>query len=323
MILRKIVGRDIHEAMARVATEIGPDALILETRHEAGQTIIIAKRPDVGLPTMNRRTPAQRRERFVRSYKDGYRPLAEQMRDFGLSDFLIETLYKAVKGLGPWLLDKDCPYLGSIVKKVLAGLIPVKRAEDGKIVVLVGTTGVGKTTTLAKLAARDSLERGLSTAVITLDTFRVAAVEQLRTFTDMMGLPLRVVFTPRDMKQALAEFRHADKIFIDTTGRSPNDKSSIVAINGYLQDLDAELHLCVAAGSRRRDLELILKSYGCMKPQHIVMTKWDETTMPGETLSALIENNLVLSYITNGQRVPEDITCANAASLAELALEAA
>ena len=70
-------------------------------------------------------------------------------------------------------------------------------------------------------------------------------------------------------------------------------------------------------------MELILKSYGCMKPQHIVMTKWDETTMPGETLSALIENNLVLSYITNGQRVPEDITCANAASLAELALEAA
>lgn len=179
------------------------------------------------------------------------------------------------------------------------------------IFALVGPTGVGKTTTLAKLAARYSVQYRLPVALITADTFRIGAVGQLRTYSDLMRAPLEVAYTPQELAGHVD--RHRDKaiIFIDTPGRSPTDTEQLEVLRSFMAVLpNPHLQIAVAAGTLLADAQRIVERFSVVRPSGILLTKLDETTLLGPACALLAASGLPISYVTTGQRVPEDIEIA-------------
>lgn len=175
-------------------------------------------------------------------------------------------------------------------------------------IALVGPTGVGKTTTLAKIAASYLGRHSNSIALITIDTYRIAAVEQLKVYGEIMHLPVDVVISPEQLEQAIA--RHSDKelILIDTAGRSPRDSYCIDELAQFLRpELHIDKHLVLSAGTRENELLDTIESFNRLGLSNTIFTKTDECTSLGILLNIQIQNANPLSYVTNGQRVPEDL----------------
>ena len=195
--------------------------------------------------------------------------------------------------------------------------------KDGrpKIVALIGTTGVGKTTTIAKIAAKFVLERGISVALITADTYRISAVDQLKTYSDIIGLPLEIVYSPAELRPALRKHRGKKLILIDTAGRSQNNEYQMNELKEFLAaDPSIEKHLVLSATTKERDAEAILERFSACRPDRILLTKTDETESIGFIVNLLFDRRLALSYFTNGQSVPDDIEPAKPEALAKLML---
>lgn len=195
--------------------------------------------------------------------------------------------------------------------------------KDGrpKIVALIGTTGVGKTTTIAKIAAKYVLERGVSVALITADTYRISAVDQLRTYSDIIGLPLEIVYSPSELKPALRKHRDKKLILIDTAGRSQNNEYQMDELKEFLAvEPSIEKHLVLSATTKERDAEMILERFAACRPDRILMTKTDETDSVGFIVNLLFDRRLAMSYLTTGQSVPDDIEPAKPEALARLML---
>jgi flagellar biosynthesis protein FlhF len=179
-----------------------------------------------------------------------------------------------------------------------------------RIVALVGPTGVGKTTTIGKLAAGFSIVDKRRVALITADTYRVAAVEQLKTFGEIIGVPVEVVMTPSGLKEAIE--RHADKelIFIDTAGRSPHHELHMSELKAFLDKSQPDLTLLVmSAATHSSDQAKIFERFEPLTT-HLIFTKLDETVNGGAILNLLDKTDLPVAYITNGQNVPDDIEVA-------------
>ncbi len=190
-----------------------------------------------------------------------------------------------------------------------------------RTVALIGTTGVGKTTTLAKIAARFVLERGVKAALITADTYRISAVDQLKTYSDILGLPIEIVYTPEELKVAIHKHRSKDLILIDTAGRSQNNEFQMKELGELLSiNKNIEIHLVMSATTKGRDAEIILDKFSACKPSRVIFTKTDETASAGMLLNLLKGKDIALSFLTTGQSVPDDILPANAKNLADLLL---
>lgn len=190
-----------------------------------------------------------------------------------------------------------------------------------KVVALIGPTGVGKTTTLAKIAAKFVLEQGARVALITADTYRISAVEQLKTYSDILGLPLEIVYNPEALRKAIE--KHSDKqlILIDTAGRSQYNEYQMKELSGLLGiDADIEKHLVLSATTKTSDGVELLENFSICQPDRVIFTKVDETGTHGIILNILHRRKVALSYITNGQSVPDDIEPASVERLAELLL---
>ncbi len=190
-----------------------------------------------------------------------------------------------------------------------------------KIVALIGATGVGKTTTLAKIAAKFVLEQGVSAALITADTYRISAVEQLKTYSDIIGLPIEIVYSPGELKQAIDKHRDKRLILIDTAGRSQHNDYQIQELKELLSvEPEAEKHLVISATTKYGDAKDILHNFSVCQPDRILFTKTDETSSLGLIVNLLFGHSIALSYLTDGQSVPDDILPAEAHKLAELLL---
>ena len=190
-----------------------------------------------------------------------------------------------------------------------------------RLVALVGPTGVGKTTTIAKLAAHYRLKEKRRVGLITVDTYRIAAVEQLRTYADIIDLPMQVVSTPREMREAVAQMDDLELVLIDTAGRSPKDEVRIQELKGFLAEAGAdEVHLVLSSVAGRRTLEQTARHFNEVGTTALLLTKLDEATALGNVLPVLRCSGLPLSYLTNGQNVPDDIETADAHHLARLVL---
>lgn len=217
---------------------------------------------------------------------------------------------EAVKALGD--------YLHSVIKT--GDGIGLKDGRP-KIVALIGTTGVGKTTTIAKIAAKYVLERGVSVALVTADTYRISAVDQLRTYSDIIGLPLEIVYSPEELKPALRKHRDKKLILIDTAGRSQNNDYQMDELKEFLAvEPSIEKHLVLSATTKERDAEAILERFSVCRPDRILMTKTDETESIGFIVNLLFDRRLAMSYLTTGQSVPDDIEPAKPEALARLML---
>ncbi len=193
---------------------------------------------------------------------------------------------------------------------------------EGRVVALVGPTGVGKTTTIAKLAANYRLRENKRVGLITVDTYRIAAVEQLRTYAEIIDLPMEVVSTPREMREAVARMADLDLVLMDTAGRSPRDEVRIQELRSMLAEAKpAEVHLVVSAVGGARSLVNIADRFSKVGTTSILVTKIDEAMTLGNLVSVSRSCDLPISYLTDGQNVPDDIRLAQDSSLAELILD--
>lgn len=184
------------------------------------------------------------------------------------------------------------------------------RPGDGRprVVALVGPTGVGKTTTIAKLAATFKLKQNLNVALVTIDTYRIAAVDQLKTYADIIGLPLNVVHSPMEMAAAIDRCHGYDVVLIDTAGRSQRDDRRLEELNAFLDAADPhEVHLVLSSTASEAVLTEAAERFAAIRADRVIFTKMDEAVNFGVVLNVIRKVNKRLSYITTGQEVPHDI----------------
>lgn len=188
----------------------------------------------------------------------------------------------------------------------------VKPATKGpKVVFFVGPTGVGKTTTIAKIASRYSVEEKKKVALLTMDTYRIAAAEQLRTYANILDVPFSIIYTVEEMQKEIRRFHDYDYIFMDTAGHSHHNEKQRDAMNEFISAVDdtveKEVFLVVSATTKYKDLQSIADAYSAMTQYKLIFTKLDETTGLGNLLNIKLYTGAKMSYVTCGQNVPDDM----------------
>lgn len=216
--------------------------------------------------------------------------------------------------------------LAGIYQKIILklGQPKVLEAEEKKtkLIFFMGPTGVGKTTTIAKLASYFKLEKKLKIGLITCDTYRIAAVEQLRTYANILAVPLQVVFTLEEFNLAVKGYEGYDMIFVDTAGRSHKNNEQCNEVLHFINDCSVgddvkkEVFLVLSAATKYRDLIQINKAFESLKNYSLIFTKLDETTCLGNILNMKLHTGVQLSYVTSGQAVPDDISIIDAQKIA-------
>ncbi|MCC0633019.1 flagellar biosynthesis protein FlhF [Clostridioides sp. ZZV15-6388] len=191
---------------------------------------------------------------------------------------------------------------------------------NGKIA-LVGPPGVGKTTTIAKLAAKLVFEENKKVGVITIDTYRIGAVEQLKIYTDIMNIPFKGVISPDEMELALDEMKDCDVVLIDTTGRGYKNSMQILEIKNLIDKAETDnIHLVLNCTTRENDTKAIIDSYKNVNFKSLIITKLDETITYGSIFNIVNYAQKPISYITIGQNVPDDIIKPNEDKIIRLLL---
>lgn len=194
--------------------------------------------------------------------------------------------------------------------------------DERKVVALVGPTGVGKTTTLAKIGALFAIFGQKKVAFVTADTYRVAAMEQLRTYAQIIGVPLEVAYTPQDMRDALLKHTDADLVLIDTAGRNPRSDMSMAELRAILHAAQPdETHLVMSMNTRACDLFEIVDRFTVCGINRLIFSKLDETTRLGPMLTIGNSYKILITYVTYGQNVPQDIRAADPTYLAKCLLD--
>jgi len=182
-------------------------------------------------------------------------------------------------------------------------------SDDSRIIQFVGPTGVGKTTTIAKLAAEQVLRNNRQVGFVTTDTYRIAAIDQLKTYATILNVPVEVVFSSEEMKDALDQLSDRQLIFMDTAGRNYRDEKSVHELNELIRSHgQSETYLVLSLVAKYEDIKAIIDNFRHVQVNKVLWTKQDETVSYGSIVNVLHEYSLQPSYITNGQNVPDDIS---------------
>ena len=193
---------------------------------------------------------------------------------------------------------------------------------EKKLVNILGPTGVGKTTTIAKMAARSALEKKKKIGFITTDTYRIAAIEQLKTYAGLLQAPVEIAYNEADFAKALEKLAHVDLIFVDTAGRNYMESKYVEDLVNLIQfNENAESFLVLSLTAKQRDLEAIIERFDGIPIQKFIFTKMDETNSIGTMFNLMIKYKKGLAYYTDGQEVPEDIEQPNLDKLLNLFFE--
>jgi flagellar biosynthesis protein FlhF len=196
-------------------------------------------------------------------------------------------------------------------------------SSETRVVHFVGPTGVGKTTTIAKLAAEQVLKYHRKVGFITSDTYRIAAIEQLKTYATILNVPIEVVFSPQDLTKAFRQLETCDVIFMDTAGRNFRNEMYVSELNALLKTQgNSETILVLSLTTKYRDMKAITNNFNKFKLDKVLFTKMDETDTYGSIVNLIHDFSLQLSYVTNGQSVPDDISEMNEQHIIDLLLEA-
>jgi len=256
---------------------------------------------------------------------DTYHHLVEQEVAEGLAEQLIERVRHALSA--EQLADRRRvrAQLAAALEEMLplAGPIQLAPARGPTVIALIGPTGVGKTTTIAKLAANFCLREHRTVGLITVDTYRIAAVEQLKTYAQIINVPLEVVITPEELQEAVQRMSDRDVILIDTAGRSQRDDTRIEELKSFFTQVRPhEVHLVLSSTCGEAVLTEAIDRFSAVGVDRVIFTKLDEALGFGVVLTCLNRAEAKLSYVTTGQDVPDDIEVGKPARLAALILDA-
>lgn len=295
-------------------TPAATGAAMLSISHEVASLKLMVK--DLVTQTRQRQTPNIPEELF-----DHYMRLIGNQVAEDLAGELIAALQRNVRPETYSQADVVKEKIVDHLEKLITTTGPIVRSKKTgpHVVALIGPTGVGKTTTLAKLAANLMLKEKHKVGLITLDTYRIAAVDQLRRYADIIGAPLRVVSGADDLRDAARLMGECDFLLIDTAGRSPNDRLKLNELRGILAAVEPdEVHLVLAATASEHCLQLAISRFGDVRADKIIFTKLDEAANVGVLLNVVRKASKSVSYFTTGQDVPDDIEQARGRRLAQL-----
>ena len=326
MDLRTYRARSLQEALRLVREDLGPDASVLHTRDVAMgisrwlggvKEIEVTASVEVQVPSrlesMSRsNTPSDLQTADAQDYRSKFR--ADLFQPQRQSAGLEELCRKAAERVH----DGQATRLKKLEQEIcVSGPIRVGGAGP-KVVAFVGPTGVGKTTSIAKLAAYYALQQNCRVGLITVDTFRIAAVEQLRTYSEIMDLPLEVVSSPREMRVAVNRLSDCDLILVDTAGRSPRDDIRLAELRLMLAEAGvSEIILVLSATAGLESCQSAAAAFSRVRATSLLLTKIDEAVSLGALAPVLCNPHLPLSYVTDGQSVPDDIRVAIPRELAQ------
>ena len=251
--------------------------------------------------------------------------LYQELLGSGVHEWLARRLVADAQEAFALRQRRTRPALLRAISQVMEGMTAAPSLQDGlpgkRVVVLAGPPGVGKTTSLAKLAARLALQRRKKVALMTLDGSRIGAVEQLRTYAGIMGIPFRFISRVADLPTVISENSQRDYILIDTAGRGPRDAETLQDLASFVREsAETELHLVLSATAKAADLDATYDRFEICRPDHLFFTKVDETLTLGPILNQLVRSRKSLSYYTDGQRVPEDLHPATKDQLLDIVL---
>jgi flagellar biosynthesis protein FlhF len=240
-----------------------------------------------------------------------------------LASDMIKTLQKQIRPehacQGEFVREK----LRDQIEKLLPSSGPIVRTKTvgPHVVALIGPTGVGKTTTIAKLAANLMLREKRRVGFVTLDTYRIAAVDQLRRYATILGAPMEVVGSADDLKLAIKSMSNCEFILIDTAGRSPKDALKLSELKSFLAAANPdEVHLVLSSTASQQCVELAIARFSEVRVDKIIFTKLDEAAHLGVVLNVICKVKKALSYVTTGQDVPDDIEVGRGRLLAQMIL---
>ncbi|MBE5884175.1 MAG: flagellar biosynthesis protein FlhF [Lachnospiraceae bacterium] len=251
------------------------------------------------------------RERFIRLL---YNTMLDNEVDEKYANQMLEDIDKVKKPNMPFDY-----ILANIYQKMVlkfgksAGITPAEKGT--KVVLFIGPTGVGKTTTIAKIASNYSMEKKKKIALLTTDTYRIAAADQLRTYANILEVPFRVIYTEEEFCNAVADFGDYDYIFVDTAGHSHKNDEQLQKMQSMLEAVKAKAEcqsfLVLSAVTKYSDLLKIAEKYSEITEYQLIFTKLDETNAVGNILNIKLQTDATIAYVTYGQNVPDDIETFN------------
>jgi flagellar biosynthesis protein FlhF len=253
-----------------------------------------------------------------------FNALCDQDIDRRLAEKLVTDFGVMLGNSRDFTVREATDYLVARLGRLIPVAGPIQLQERHlKVAAFVGPTGAGKTTTIAKLAADFTFISRKRAALITIDTFRVGAVEQLHKYAEILNIPMEVVNTPEALKQAVNRNADRDIILIDTAGRSPRDGLCISELNSFLSAVNpVETHLVISAGTRERDALAIVDKFSAVNVARLIFTKFDVVVGLGSIVNLTDRITIPLSYVTTGQNVPRDIETADSRKIAHQVVSA-
>lgn len=346
----------MSQAIDKVKKELGSDAVIFHTKKVTNGRffnllkrehieVIAASDPDplfkeprpsaekIHRSIISReavRIPAAHSSGVIDKYISGperFRKLESRLSSQGLkpehTDEILRDLVKKWYQHDEKLSEDE---IGRIVKADLMRHLHLERfatmAENSRVMMLAGPTGVGKTTTIAKLAGRDVLKGRERTALISTDTFRVAAISQLKMYADLLSIPINVAYSGSELQNFLARYSGYDRIYIDTAGRNFQNEAFVRELAAMIRG-NEQIRLCLVlpATAKREDLMKLIHSFDGLPVNQLILTKVDETATYGAMISTLIDfPEKQIIYVTNGQEVPDDLQIPDVHKLINLML---
>jgi flagellar biosynthesis protein FlhF len=340
MQIRRFEGKDVQDVLRQVKEVLGPEAIILSNKTirspRPGSTRALVEvvaavdrqeKPE-SAPAAQPFSPWQWGERKGNQppppdEKKDENSLLERILLTGLYPEFVNRLKEEIQAIRMGSKERLADIYQRLLHNKLMEMIEVSGPyqEKSKIWSFVGPTGVGKTTTLVKLAAHFHLRMGKKITILTIDTYRIGAQEQLRTYSRILGVPMEVALTPEELRGAIQKHWDQDLLLIDTAGRNPQDTAMMAELKDFLTVHPAiENHLVLSATTKDPDLARIVQRFCILPIASYVITKLDETEVYGPIFNQMLRYRRPLSYLTNGQRVPEDIELATKVRVASLVL---
>lgn len=341
MEVKRYRGENMQEAMFKVKADLGADAIILHTRKlkKGGFLGLFGKKVVEVVATVEEEKPdleydelqdelkqmrqmmnnildeveTQQLNTAYDHFPESLQEIADKLLAHDVKEEVVTEILKSIADkLSPEEFNEKAKVKEVLAKELeerLNQVAPLQLdANRPKVVGLVGPTGVGKTTTIAKLAANFNLIEEKDVALITADTYRVAAVDQLKTYSEIIGAPIEVVFTPEELKRAIDKFADKDLILIDTAGRSQKNQMHMSELGALVEKVEIdEKYLVLSITTKFDDVKDIISEFNKIDIDKFILTKLDETESMGVLLNLVEEFDIPLSYATNGQSVPEDI----------------